>query len=101
MAFLELESLTKRFGDFVAVEEFNLSVDKGEFICLLGPSGCGKTTTLQMVAGLVQPTSGRIELDGRDITKLRSNRRANWILKRLSQLTARTCCNKIWLPRIA
>lgn len=75
MAFLELQSLTKKFGEFVAVDEFNLSVDKGEFICLLGPSGCGKTTTLQMLAGLVQPTTGRVELDGKDITRLRSNKR--------------------------
>ncbi|TPK95335.1 MULTISPECIES: ABC transporter ATP-binding protein, partial [unclassified Mesorhizobium] len=75
MAFLELQSLTKTFGEFVAVDEFNLSVDRGEFICLLGPSGCGKTTTLQMVAGLVQPTTGRVELDGRDITRLPSNKR--------------------------
>lgn len=75
MAFLELQSLTKQFGDLVVVDEFNLSVEKGEFICLLGPSGCGKTTTLQMVAGLVQPTAGRVELDGKDITKLRSNKR--------------------------
>jgi len=75
MAFLELQSLTKKFGELVVVDEFNLSVEKGEFICLLGPSGCGKTTTLQMVAGLVQPTAGRVELDGKDITKLRSNRR--------------------------
>lgn len=75
MAFLKLQSLTKMFGEFVAVDGFNLSVDKGEFICLLGPSGCGKTTTLQMVAGLVKPTTGRVELDGKDITRLRSNKR--------------------------
>jgi len=75
MAFLELQGLSRKYGEFVAVEDFNLSVAKGEFICLLGPSGCGKTTTLQMVAGFVPPSSGRIELDGRDITGLRSNRR--------------------------
>lgn len=75
MAFLELQGLTKQFGESVAVDAFSLSVAKGEFVCLLGPSGCGKTTTLQMVAGFVQPTSGRVELDGSDITGLRSNRR--------------------------
>lgn len=75
MSFLELQGLTKRFGEFVAVDEVSLSVDKGEFVCLLGPSGCGKTTTLQMVAGLVQPTTGQVVLDGSDITRLRSNRR--------------------------
>lgn len=75
MAFLELQGLTKKFGAFVAVDEFSLAVEKGEFVCLLGPSGCGKTTTLQIVAGFVQPTSGRVELDGSDITLLRSNKR--------------------------
>lgn len=74
-AFLELEGLTKQFGDSTAVDAFSLSVAKGEFVCLLGPSGCGKTTTLQMIAGFVQPCSGRIKLDGSDITGLRSNRR--------------------------
>ena len=68
MSFLELQGLTKRYDDFTAVGECSLSVAKGEFVCLLGPSGCGKTTTLQMVAGFVQPTSGRILLDGQDIT---------------------------------
>ncbi len=75
MTFLDLRGLTKKYGTFVAVDEFSLSVEKGEFICLLGPSGCGKTTTLQMVAGFVQPTSGAVELDGRDITDIRSSRR--------------------------
>jgi putative spermidine/putrescine transport system ATP-binding protein len=50
MAFLELQGLSKRYGDFTAVADCSLSVSKGEFVCLLGPSGCGKTTTLQMVA---------------------------------------------------
>ncbi len=75
MAFLELQGLSKRYGEATVVADFRLSVAKGEFVCLLGPSGCGKTTTLQMVAGFVPPSSGRIELDGRDITDLRSNRR--------------------------
>ncbi|MBE7419478.1 MAG: ABC transporter ATP-binding protein [Ideonella sp.] len=75
MAFLELHGLTKKYAEAVVVNDFSLCVAKGEFVCLLGPSGCGKTTTLQMVAGFVQPSSGRIELDRRDITGLRSNRR--------------------------
>ena len=68
MAFLELDALVKRYGDFTAVAECSLSVAQGEFVCLLGPSGCGKTTTLQMVAGFTPPTQGRIVLEGRDIT---------------------------------
>lgn len=75
MAFLELQGLVKRYGDFTAVSECNLSVTKGEFVCLLGPSGCGKTTTLQMVAGLTPPTQGRIVLDGQDITSVKPSQR--------------------------
>lgn len=69
MSFLRLESLKKEFDKFVAVRDMSLDVERGEFISLLGPSGCGKTTTLQMMAGLLEPTSGKILLDGKDITK--------------------------------
>ncbi|SAL18701.1 ABC transporter [Caballeronia sordidicola] len=75
MSYLQLNGLVKRYGDFVAVEECTLSIERGEFVCLLGPSGCGKTTTLQMVAGLVAPTSGRILLDGEDITNVKPSAR--------------------------
>jgi len=75
MAFLELDALVKRYGDFTAVAECSLSVGKGEFVCLLGPSGCGKTTTLQMVAGFTPPTQGRIVLEGRDITGVKPSER--------------------------
>ncbi|MBI5719044.1 MAG: ABC transporter ATP-binding protein [Burkholderiales bacterium] len=75
MAFLELQGLVKRYGEFSAVAECSLSVAKGEFVCLLGPSGCGKTTTLQMVAGFTPPTAGRVVLDGQDITGLKPSRR--------------------------
>jgi len=75
MSFLQLNGLSKHYGDVVAVRQCDLSVDKGEFISLLGPSGCGKTTTLQMIAGFVQPSSGRILLDGRDITEVKPSRR--------------------------
>jgi spermidine/putrescine transport system ATP-binding protein len=66
-ATLTLRSVTKRFGAFTAVDDLDLTVEEGRFYALLGPSGCGKTTTLRMVAGLEEPTSGTIELDGRDI----------------------------------
>ncbi|MFK7862170.1 MAG: ABC transporter ATP-binding protein [Granulosicoccus sp.] len=75
MSYLTFESLGKKFGDFVAVNDMTLDVEKGEFISFLGPSGCGKTTTLQMVAGLLTPTSGRIFLDGTDITDTPPNKR--------------------------
>src|SRR5512140_2941318 len=75
MSFLELKGLSKRYDGVLAVAECDLSIAEGEFVCLLGPSGCGKTTTLQMVAGFVEPTAGRILLDGKDITDMRANRR--------------------------
>ncbi|WP_406857535.1 ABC transporter ATP-binding protein [Alsobacter sp. KACC 23698] len=75
MAYISLEGLTKRYGDHVAVEALELAVDKGEFISLLGPSGCGKTTTLQMIAGFVEPTAGRVMLDGAELNKVKPNRR--------------------------
>lgn len=75
MSFLRLEGLVKKFGDFVAVEGMNLNVEKGEFVSLLGPSGCGKTTTLQMIAGFVPPTEGKIFINNQDITNLKPNKR--------------------------
>ena len=75
MSFLKLTDLSKSFGDLQAVRNLNLSVEKGEFVSLLGPSGCGKTTTLQMIAGFLDVSSGSIALDGCDITHLKPNRR--------------------------
>jgi putative spermidine/putrescine transport system ATP-binding protein len=75
MSYLELTDVQKRFGDFVAVESFNLAAEKGEFVSFLGPSGCGKTTTLRMIAGFEQPTNGMITIDGRDVTYVPPNRR--------------------------
>jgi spermidine/putrescine transport system ATP-binding protein len=72
---LHLEGLTKRFGDFVAVRDLSLTVPNGSFFALLGPSGCGKTTTLRMVAGLEDPTAGRIRIGDQDITGLRPYKR--------------------------
>ena len=65
---IRLADVTKRFGAVVAVDDVSLTVDTGEFLTLLGPSGCGKTTTLRMIGGFDLPTSGRIELRGRDAT---------------------------------
>lgn len=75
MSYLNLNGLVKKYDDFIAVKECTLSIERGEFVCLLGPSGCGKTTTLQMLAGLVAPTSGNIFLDGEDITNVKPSAR--------------------------
>jgi len=75
MAFLSLSNISKIFGTTTAVEDFNLDVEKGEFVSFLGPSGCGKTTTLRMIAGFELPTTGVITLDGEDITYKSPNQR--------------------------
>ena len=75
MAFLELTNVSKKFGNTFAVEDFNLAIEKGEFVSFLGPSGCGKTTTLRMIAGFEVPTTGKITLDGEDITYTSPNQR--------------------------
>src|SRR6476620_8316408 len=76
MAYLELEHVQKKFATSTAVEDFNLNVERGEFVSFLGPSGCGKTTTLRMIAGFELPTSGSIRLDNTDITGLPPNKRS-------------------------
>ena len=74
-AALEIVKLTKRFGAGAAVDDLSLCVARGQLIALLGPSGCGKTTTLRMIAGLVEPTSGHIVLDGRPVDRVPIHRR--------------------------
>jgi putative spermidine/putrescine transport system ATP-binding protein len=75
MAELHLESISKRYGDFYAARDVSLDVKDGEFVVLLGPSGCGKTTTLRMVAGFIEPTSGTVRIGDRDVTRLPSWKR--------------------------
>ncbi len=74
-SFLTLDGLGKRYGAVAAVQDVTIDVAPGEFIGLLGPSGCGKTTTLQMIAGFEAPTSGRILLEGRDLTAVPAAKR--------------------------
>ena len=79
MSFLELTNIRKEFGSgathTVAVQNFNLEVQRGEFVSFLGTSGCGKTTTLRMVAGFEVPTSGLIKIDDKDVTNVPPNKR--------------------------
>ena len=75
MAFLHIDSLKKSFGATKVVANFELAIERGEFVSLLGPSGCGKTTVLRMVAGFETPTAGAIRIEGRDVTALPPNKR--------------------------
>jgi putative spermidine/putrescine transport system ATP-binding protein len=70
MSFLDLDRVGKEFGPQTVVDDFSLAVAKGEFVSFLGPSGCGKTTTLQMIAGFLDPSRGAIRLEGRDLTSV-------------------------------
>lgn len=70
MSKLILRNLRKAYGSYIAVEGLDLTIDKGETVALLGPSGCGKSTTLNMIVGLTSPTSGEIEIDGRQVAHL-------------------------------
>ena len=84
-AYLQIRSVTKAFGGAAVVEDFDLGVDKGEFVSLLGPSGCGKTTLLRMVSGLEFPDSGAILLEGKDITAVPTHKRpVNTVFQRVT-----------------
>ena len=69
MSYLHLDGLSKRFGDFVAVDRVTLDLERGQILALLGPSGSGKTTTLRLLAGFETPDAGRIVVDGEDVTR--------------------------------
>jgi putative spermidine/putrescine transport system ATP-binding protein len=75
MARIRFEGVSKAYGETIALDGFDLEVGDGEFLALLGPSGCGKTTALRLLAGFLQPTSGRILIDGRDVSPLPPHKR--------------------------
>ncbi|MEV3904607.1 ABC transporter ATP-binding protein [Mycobacterium sp. NPDC050551] len=72
---IEIDHVTKRFADYVAVADADFSIGSGEFFSMLGPSGCGKTTTLRMIAGFETPTSGAIRLEGADVSRVPPHKR--------------------------
>ena len=73
--FLEIRDITKSFGNTTAVSHLSLTIDEGQIVCLLGPSGCGKTTLLRLIAGLEQPDSGEVWLNGRHLTPIPPHQR--------------------------
>ena len=75
MALLEIRNVTRRFGNFTALDDVSLTIEAGEFFTLLGPSGCGKTTILRMIAGFDKPDAGQILLDGRDLVDIPAEKR--------------------------
>jgi putative spermidine/putrescine transport system ATP-binding protein len=75
MAYLTLSNISKQFAGTFAVQDFDLDVQQGEFVSFLGPSGCGKTTTLRMIAGFEVPSTGKVTIDGADITNKAPNQR--------------------------
>lgn len=75
MSSVKLENICKTFGAHSAVQDLNLTIKEGEFLALLGPSGCGKTTALRMISGFEEPTSGRIVIDGEDVSRIPPHKR--------------------------
>ena len=85
---IELKNITKSFEDDMVLENFNLTVNKNEFITLLGPSGCGKTTTLRIVGGFETPDAGQVFFEGKDITALPPNKRhINTVFQKLCSVS--------------
>jgi len=94
-----LENVTKKFGDFTAVDGLSFHVDEGEIFGLLGPNGAGKTTTIKMITGLLRPTSGRIEVLGIDVTKetMRVKERLGWVSSEVILDDDLTAMQNLWI----
>ena len=103
---IRLDGVTKIFpgSDRPAVDDLSLDVGAGEMVCLVGPSGCGKTTTLKMINRLVEPTSGRIEVDGRDVTAVPApelRRGIGYVIQQVGLFAHRTVAQNIaTVPRL-
>lgn len=101
---IKLENITKSYGGITAVKDLTLEVKEGEFVVLLGPSGCGKTTTLKMINWLIAPTSGRIYVEGQDISTVNPielRRQIGYVIQRIGLLPHMTISDNIALvPRL-
>ena len=96
---IELRGVKKAWGDVVAVQSFDVSIRKGEFFSLLGPSGCGKTTTLRMIAGLEEPTEGRVLLEGHDVSRVPPYRRnVHTVFQDYALFPHMSVRKNIWFP---
>jgi len=96
---IELQRVKKAWGDVVAVRSVDLRIRRGEFFSLLGPSGCGKTTTLRMIAGLEEPTEGKVLLEGRDVSRVPPFRRnVHTVFQDYALFPHMTVRKNIWFP---
>ena len=75
---IKFENIQIKYGDFIAIDNLNLEINEGEFFTFLGPSGCGKSTTLRALVGFLDPSQGRIEVNGKDVTKLEPEKTWDW-----------------------
>lgn len=95
---IRLEELTKRFPGQLAVDHVSLSIPRGQIVAFVGPSGCGKTTTLKMINRLIEPTSGRIHLDGEDVTDINPDqlrRRIGYVIQQIGLFPHQTIATNI------
>lgn len=93
---IDLLGITKSYNNNIVLDDFNLYIRENEFLTLLGPSGCGKTTTLRIIGGFEQPDSGKVMLDGRDITNVPPNKRQlNTVFQKYALFTHMTIAENI------
>ena len=92
MTLLQVQNVSRHFGSLIAVNEVSLTVEPGELRAVIGPNGAGKTTFFNLISGFFPPTSGRILLDGREITKLPAHRRVAMGMARTFQ---RICASRL------
>jgi osmoprotectant transport system ATP-binding protein len=97
LCLISFKNVTKRFDDFVAVNNLTLNLYSGETIVLIGPSGCGKTTTLRMINRLIEPTEGTIYINGTDISKLdvvELRRNIGYVIQQIALFPHMNNCSK-------